>query len=104
MICVVGNFLVEANGMQVEYLVVNYKADDPNVTLSLRQADILEALAQDEKLCTNGGCIPDLQDGKMNGCVFLLKGLSSANAVKRASPSSYFPSRIWSFHVGSHSG
>jgi glutamate--cysteine ligase catalytic subunit len=32
------------------------------VTLSLRQADILEALAADEDLNSKGGCVPDLQD------------------------------------------
>lgn len=48
--------------LKVEYLVVTYKDKDPQVTLSLRQADILTALAQDEKLCTEGGCVPDLQD------------------------------------------
>jgi glutamate--cysteine ligase catalytic subunit len=47
---------------KIEYLVVNYKKADPNVTLSLRQADILTALAQDEKLCAEGGCVPDLQN------------------------------------------
>jgi glutamate--cysteine ligase catalytic subunit len=47
---------------QIEYLVVNYKAEDPNVTLSLHQADILHALAHDEKLVDDGGCVPDLQD------------------------------------------
>jgi len=51
--------------LQVEYLVVTYK--DEKVTLSLRQADILRALAQDEELCTNGGCVPDLQDVKETG-------------------------------------
>ncbi|KUJ18009.1 glutamate-cysteine ligase-like protein [Mollisia scopiformis] len=51
-------------GDEIEYLVVNYNKDDPNVTLSLRQADILHALAQDEELCDNGGCVPDLQNVK----------------------------------------
>lgn len=46
---------------QVEYLVVNYFESEPNVTLSLRQADILMALAKDERLCRDGGCVPDLQ-------------------------------------------
>jgi hypothetical protein len=46
---------------QVEYLVVNYAAWNPRVTLSLRQADILMALAEDERLCKEGGCVPDLQ-------------------------------------------
>ena len=48
--------------IQVEYLVVTYKEDDQRVTLSLRQADILTALASDEKLMTEGGCVPALQD------------------------------------------
>ncbi|PQE33691.1 glutamate-cysteine ligase protein [Rutstroemia sp. NJR-2017a WRK4] len=48
--------------MQVEYLVINYKDGDEKVTLSLRQADILTALAQDEELRSNGGCVPDLQE------------------------------------------
>ncbi|PHH67539.1 hypothetical protein CDD80_762 [Ophiocordyceps camponoti-rufipedis] len=42
-------------GDEVEYLVVNYKADDPKVLLSLRQAEILDALAADEHLARNGG-------------------------------------------------
>jgi glutamate--cysteine ligase catalytic subunit len=46
---------------QVEYVVVNYSDEEPNVTLSLRQADILKALAQDEHLRKEGGCVPDLQ-------------------------------------------
>ncbi|KAG9230965.1 glutamate-cysteine ligase-like protein [Amylocarpus encephaloides] len=57
-------------GDEVEYLVVKYveskKVDgqpsiEPEVTLSLRQADILRALAHDEELCHVGGCVPDLQ-------------------------------------------
>jgi glutamate--cysteine ligase catalytic subunit len=47
---------------QVEYLVVTYKDDEEKVTLSLRQADILTALAEDEKLCSRGGVVPALQD------------------------------------------
>jgi glutamate--cysteine ligase catalytic subunit len=46
---------------QVEYIVVNYSDAEPNVTLSLRQADILKALAYDERLLKGGGCVPDLQ-------------------------------------------
>jgi len=55
--------------LQVEYLVVTYKDKDPQVTLSLRQADILTALAQDEELCTEGGCVPDLQDVDRYSCI-----------------------------------
>lgn len=49
--------------------MVNYRPDEENVTLSLRQADILHALAQDEELCADGGCVPDLQEVKRNGSV-----------------------------------
>ena len=47
---------------QVEYLVVTYDKDDPHVLLSLRQADILKALAEDQELSEKGGCVPDLQN------------------------------------------
>jgi glutamate--cysteine ligase catalytic subunit len=53
--------------VQIEYLVVDYTVDDPNVTLSLRQADILHALAHDEELCGEGGCVPDLQHVEKSG-------------------------------------
>ncbi|KAI6249943.1 Glutamate--cysteine ligase [Erysiphe necator] len=36
-------------GDEIEYLVVNYRADIPKVTLSLRQAEILEILAEAKK-------------------------------------------------------
>jgi glutamate--cysteine ligase catalytic subunit len=48
-------------GDEVEYLVVTYSKDSPRVLLSLRQADILAALANDQELCKKGGCVPDLQ-------------------------------------------
>ena len=47
---------------KVEYLVVTYSEDDPHVLLSLRQADILNALASDASLSAKGGCVPALQD------------------------------------------
>ena len=40
--------------MQIEYLVVSFDDEKRRVRLSLRQADILKALAQDT------GCVPDL--------------------------------------------
>ena len=48
-------------GDEVEYLVVAFDDKSRNVKLSLRQADILAALAADEALCKKGGCVPDLQ-------------------------------------------
>lgn len=41
-------------GDEVEYIVVNYKENDARVTLSLRQADILEALAAHAEPQENG--------------------------------------------------
>ena len=58
--------LSSADHPQVEYLVVNYSDDDPKVLLSLRQAEILEALAADQDLAKQGGCVPALQDGPAN--------------------------------------
>ncbi|KAL8826708.1 MAG: hypothetical protein Q9191_003633 [Dirinaria sp. TL-2023a] len=48
-------------GDEIEYLVVAYDDAHHKVRLSLRQADILDALAKDEALCQKGGCVPDLQ-------------------------------------------
>jgi len=47
-------------GDEIEYLVVNFDDKDRKVKLSLRQADILRALAEDEKLLKQGGGVPDL--------------------------------------------
>ncbi|KAI9753149.1 MAG: bifunctional tryptophan synthase trp1 [Chaenotheca gracillima] len=47
---------------KVEYLVVAFDDKARKVNLSLRQAEILEALAKDETLCEQGGCVPDLQN------------------------------------------
>lgn len=48
-------------GDEIEYLVVAFDDPQRKVRLSLRQADILKALADDEELCQNGGCVPELQ-------------------------------------------
>ncbi|KAF2185694.1 GCS-domain-containing protein, partial [Zopfia rhizophila CBS 207.26] len=52
-------------GDEVEYLVVCYDQDNHKVRLSLRQADILEALATDKKLLHQGGGVPDVQRGEV---------------------------------------
>jgi glutamate--cysteine ligase catalytic subunit len=49
-------------GDEVEYLVVVYSEDNQRVLLSLRQAQILEALAADKDLKKQGGCVPELQE------------------------------------------
>ncbi|KAH0287279.1 GCS-domain-containing protein [Aureobasidium namibiae CBS 147.97] len=50
-------------GDEIEYLVVTYDHDKREVKLSLRQADILEALASDEKLLAQGGGVDEIQRG-----------------------------------------
>ncbi|KAK0638767.1 glutamate-cysteine ligase-domain-containing protein [Cercophora newfieldiana] len=54
-------------GDEVEYLVVTYSEEEPKVLLSLRQADILTALANDTDLSAKGGCVPELQHIHRNG-------------------------------------
>lgn len=54
-------------GDEIEYLVVCYDQDGRKVRLSLRQADILAALATDEKLLAEGGGVPDVQTGDTTG-------------------------------------
>ncbi|KAF2817688.1 putative glutamate-cysteine ligase Gcs1 [Mytilinidion resinicola] len=54
-------------GDEVEYLVVCYDDENRKVRLSLRQADILAALAADEKLLEQGGGVPDVQRGHVKG-------------------------------------
>lgn len=53
-----------ANALQIEYLVVCYDDSNHKVRLSLRQADILAALATDEKLLKQGGGVPDVRRGE----------------------------------------
>ncbi|KXT10033.1 hypothetical protein AC579_1223 [Pseudocercospora musae] len=52
-------------GDEIEYLVVSFDDEQRNVKLSLRQADILEALANDEELLKQGGGVPDLAKGEV---------------------------------------
>ncbi|KAF7547229.1 hypothetical protein G7046_g9061 [Stylonectria norvegica] len=79
-------------GDEVEYLVVTYSKDDPKVMLSLRQAEILEALAEDQELAKEGGCVPALQDENHQvkkskyGEQDLLLGSISANQHSRTHP------------------
>lgn len=41
--------------------MIVFDDESQKVKLSLRQADILEALAKDEALCKQGGYVPGLQ-------------------------------------------
>ncbi|KAK4508370.1 hypothetical protein PRZ48_002108 [Zasmidium cellare] len=51
-------------GDEIEYLVVSFDDEKREVKLSLRQADILEALANDAELLKQGGGVPDLAVGE----------------------------------------
>jgi glutamate--cysteine ligase catalytic subunit len=51
------------NHVQIEYLVVSFDDGGREVKLSLRQADILAALANDAKLIAQGGGVPDIKTG-----------------------------------------
>ena len=67
-------------GLQIEYLVVCYDDENRKVRLSLRQADILAALANDEKLLQQGGGVPDLQTGDAE------YGLPNLNVIVLTNP------------------
>lgn len=59
--CIVENDA--ADSRQIEYLVVSVDDEKREVKLSLRQAEILEALARDEELLKQGGGVPDIAKG-----------------------------------------
>ena len=52
-----------ANNYQIEYIVVAFDDKHREVKLSLRQADILEALGRDEELVKQGGGVPEVNEG-----------------------------------------
>ncbi|KAL9111797.1 MAG: hypothetical protein Q9227_003856 [Pyrenula ochraceoflavens] len=51
-------------GDEIEYLVVCLDDEKRKARLSLRQADILNALAKDEELQKKGGCVPEQKAGE----------------------------------------
>lgn len=53
-------------GDEIEYLVVCLDDKNRKVRLSLRQADILRALAENEELAKKGGGVPDIATGQKN--------------------------------------
>ena len=52
---------LRTNCVQIEYLVVTFDDKNQKVRLSLCQAEVLKALAKDEELSKNCGCVLDLQ-------------------------------------------
>lgn len=57
--------------------------------LSLRQADILEALATDEKLLQQGGGVPDVQQGETK--YVLILGLCSSYLIPNKNTEKVIP-------------
>lgn len=91
--------------MQIEYLVVKYTKDDPKVTLSLRQAEILLALAEDEKLQDKGGVVPDLQVVKKTKYAPLLSSKHMLTQIEDLRFLSSILSLVdicWRLHLASH--
>lgn len=68
---------------QIEYLVVAYDDANHKVKLSLRQADILAALAADEKLLNEGGGVPDIQQVDVKSVPRLQHGIDMLTPVHR---------------------
>jgi len=57
-------------GDEVEYLVIAVDESEQKVRLSLSQAEVLQALAENEELAKHGSMVPDLQggEGAKNSC------------------------------------
>jgi hypothetical protein len=83
--------------------VVVYTEDDKRVLLSLRQADILKALASDTELTSQGGGVPDIQDtnaAQYDNSHPDLGSMSSILTYRQAQGSSpCFPPRVWQIHA-----
>lgn len=54
-------------GDEIEYLVVAFDDDREKVKLSLCQADVLKALAEDEQLSQSGGCVLGVKNSARAG-------------------------------------
>lgn len=68
---------------QIEYLVVAYDEANHKVKLSLRQSDILAALAADEKLLNEGGGVPGMQQVDVKSVPRLQHGIDMLTSVHR---------------------
>ena len=90
---------------QIEYLVVNFDERKRQVKLSLRQADILRALAEDEELVKQGGGVPDLQrTGHNKYGERIMRPHSQTDTLQGWRDRTRISSRVWSVHVGSNAG
>jgi hypothetical protein len=87
---------------------VVYSEDNQRVLLSLRQAQILEALAADKDLKKQGGCVPDLQEPSSTEKKTyveqdLMLRIFPLTIIQGKNHSCLSP-RVWSLYVGSHPG
>jgi hypothetical protein len=81
---------------------VCYDDKDRKVRLSLRQAEILEALASDEKLLEQGGGVPDLVRGKPQYVEPLVPSehFNDTDTGQEWRHGPHLPSRVWPVHAG----
>lgn len=93
----------------MEYLVVKYDKEKPRVLVSLRQADILDALANDASLAAKCGYTSAHADGTCDPKPrqVLSPALSSSLFVITGPKQRYparFPPGIWTVHAGINAG
>lgn len=88
-----------ADVFKIEYLVVSFDDEKKEVKLSLRQADILEALANDAELLKQGGGVPDLARGetKYEPCTVHRDPDLTYRQVRTICAN--VPPRVWSLHA-----
>lgn len=80
-------------------MVVSFDDEKKEVKLSLRQAEILEALAKDEELLKQGGGVPDIAQGVVK-CVAIFPVLDVGSIcadvmIKESVASADLSPRIW---------
>lgn len=78
---------------------MTYDDDKRQVRLSLRQADILEALASDEKLLAQGGGVDEIQRGSARYCLSVVRHAGVVLIVFVAGPARQPPFSIQSSAV-----
>jgi hypothetical protein len=91
-------------GDEIEYLVVTYDDDKREVRLSLRQADILEALASDEKLLAQGGGVEEIHRGSVRYDDVDEMNVTSTHCIHQQvwQDGACFPPRVWPLHARNH--
>ena len=88
---------------QIEYLVVCFDDRKREVKLSLRQADILRALAADEELIKQGGGVPEIQHVHVKYGSRSDVEYAPADAMQERRHCTCLSSRIRTFHARGYS-